>query len=92
MPVGPQVTYLRDGDRLVLFGANGGRANHPGWYHNLLADPKGPSRGRRRVLRGKGDECRGGQNASACGANSRSTPRTSPAFRSGPNAVAQLSF
>ncbi|MYS22140.1 nitroreductase family deazaflavin-dependent oxidoreductase [Streptomyces sp. SID4948] len=33
------VTYLRDGDRLVVFAANGGRENHPGWYHNLRADP-----------------------------------------------------
>lgn len=33
------MTYLTDGARLVVFGANGGRANHPGWYHNLLADP-----------------------------------------------------
>ena len=27
------------GFRLVVFGANGGRPRHPGWYHNLLADP-----------------------------------------------------
>lgn len=33
------MTYLRDGARLVVFGANGGRPRHPGWYHNLLADP-----------------------------------------------------
>jgi deazaflavin-dependent oxidoreductase (nitroreductase family) len=33
------LTYLRDGERLVVFAANGGRGNHPGWYHNLLADP-----------------------------------------------------
>ncbi|WNM35907.1 nitroreductase family deazaflavin-dependent oxidoreductase [Streptomyces sp. Li-HN-5-11] len=33
------MTYLRDGTRLVVFGANGGRPKHPGWYHNLLADP-----------------------------------------------------
>ncbi|WP_327291438.1 nitroreductase/quinone reductase family protein [Streptomyces sp. NBC_01198] len=33
------MTYLRDGSRLVVFAANGGRENHPGWYHNLLADP-----------------------------------------------------
>ncbi|MGW2642552.1 nitroreductase family deazaflavin-dependent oxidoreductase [Streptomyces sp. NPDC001348] len=33
------MTYLRDGDRLVVFAANGGRQNHPGWYHNLLANP-----------------------------------------------------
>ncbi|TWF82949.1 nitroreductase family deazaflavin-dependent oxidoreductase [Kitasatospora viridis] len=33
------MTYLADGERLVVFAANGGRPNHPGWYHNLLADP-----------------------------------------------------
>jgi deazaflavin-dependent oxidoreductase (nitroreductase family) len=31
------VMYLADGDDLVVFGANGGRAAHPGWYHNLMA-------------------------------------------------------
>jgi deazaflavin-dependent oxidoreductase (nitroreductase family) len=33
------LTFLRDGARLVVFGANGGRENRPGWYYNLLADP-----------------------------------------------------
>jgi deazaflavin-dependent oxidoreductase (nitroreductase family) len=34
------LTYRRDGDdRLVVFAANGGRPNHPGWLHNVLADP-----------------------------------------------------
>jgi deazaflavin-dependent oxidoreductase (nitroreductase family) len=33
------MTYLRDGERLVVFAANGGRESHPGWYHNLSADP-----------------------------------------------------
>ncbi|MFJ6938986.1 nitroreductase family deazaflavin-dependent oxidoreductase [Streptomyces sp. NPDC101132] len=33
------MAYLRDGDRLVVFAANGGREHHPGWYHNLLAHP-----------------------------------------------------
>ncbi|MFI1919093.1 nitroreductase family deazaflavin-dependent oxidoreductase [Nocardia sp. NPDC020380] len=31
--------FQRDGDRLVVFAANGGRANRPGWYFNLVADP-----------------------------------------------------
>ena len=31
------LAYLRDGDRVVVFAANGGRATHPGWYYNLLA-------------------------------------------------------
>ncbi|WP_245791151.1 nitroreductase/quinone reductase family protein [Actinacidiphila rubida] len=33
------LTYLSDGARLVVFAANGGRKSHPGWFHNLLADP-----------------------------------------------------
>jgi deazaflavin-dependent oxidoreductase (nitroreductase family) len=32
--------YLRDGDRVVLPASFGGRADHPGWYRNLKADPK----------------------------------------------------
>lgn len=34
------VTYLRDGDRLVVSAANGGRPTHPGWYHNLAVNPQ----------------------------------------------------
>jgi len=34
------VTYLRDGDRYLIFGSNLGRPAHPGWYHNLLASPQ----------------------------------------------------
>ncbi|MEZ0091623.1 nitroreductase/quinone reductase family protein [Streptacidiphilus sp. EB129] len=30
---------LADGDRYVVFAANGGRPTRPGWYYNLLADP-----------------------------------------------------
>ncbi|GEC02918.1 cation-binding protein [Streptomyces spinoverrucosus] len=32
--------YARDGDRLVVFASNAGGPRHPGWYHNLLADPR----------------------------------------------------
>lgn len=34
------VTYLRDGDRYLIFGSNLGRPAHPGWYHNFLASPQ----------------------------------------------------
>jgi deazaflavin-dependent oxidoreductase (nitroreductase family) len=34
------LAYLEDGDRWVLFAANGGRPNNPGWYYNLLAKPE----------------------------------------------------
>ena len=33
------MAYFRDGSRLVVFAANGGSKNNPGWYHNLLANP-----------------------------------------------------
>lgn len=31
--------YLPDGDRFVVYAANGGRPKRPDWYHNLFADP-----------------------------------------------------
>jgi deazaflavin-dependent oxidoreductase (nitroreductase family) len=33
------LAYLADGQRWVVFAANGGRATAPGWWHNLLAEP-----------------------------------------------------
>jgi deazaflavin-dependent oxidoreductase (nitroreductase family) len=32
--------YLIDGERVVLPASFGGRADHPGWYRNLKANPK----------------------------------------------------
>lgn len=34
------VIYLKDGSRYLIFGSNLGRAEHPQWYHNLLASPQ----------------------------------------------------
>ncbi len=34
------LTYLPDGDRLVVIASNGGQPNHPSWYLNLRADPR----------------------------------------------------
>jgi deazaflavin-dependent oxidoreductase (nitroreductase family) len=28
-----------DGDRLIVVAGNGGEPAHPGWYHNVLANP-----------------------------------------------------
>jgi deazaflavin-dependent oxidoreductase (nitroreductase family) len=33
------LTYLADGDRLVLVASNGGDSRHPDWYRNLCAEP-----------------------------------------------------
>jgi deazaflavin-dependent oxidoreductase (nitroreductase family) len=34
------VVYMRDGDRLLVFGSKAGAPTHPAWYHNLVANPK----------------------------------------------------
>jgi deazaflavin-dependent oxidoreductase (nitroreductase family) len=33
------LAYVRDGDRYVIIASKGGSPTHPGWYHNLLANP-----------------------------------------------------
>jgi deazaflavin-dependent oxidoreductase (nitroreductase family) len=32
--------YVRESDRILVFGSNAGGPKHPAWYHNLLADPQ----------------------------------------------------
>ena len=32
--------YMRDGDDLVVVASQGGMPRNPGWYHNLVAEPK----------------------------------------------------
>ncbi|WP_067186653.1 nitroreductase/quinone reductase family protein [Microtetraspora niveoalba] len=32
--------YLRDRERILVFGSNAGRPKNPDWYHNLLAAPR----------------------------------------------------
>jgi deazaflavin-dependent oxidoreductase (nitroreductase family) len=32
--------YLEEGDRIVLVASRAGGPRHPGWYHNLKADPR----------------------------------------------------
>jgi deazaflavin-dependent oxidoreductase (nitroreductase family) len=34
------LVYLRDGERLLIFGSKGGSPTHPDWYHNLVANPR----------------------------------------------------
>ncbi len=33
------LTYLPDGDRLIVIASNGGQPNHPAWYLNLRENP-----------------------------------------------------
>lgn len=32
--------FARDGDAFVMIASNGGAARHPGWWHNLRAQPE----------------------------------------------------
>jgi deazaflavin-dependent oxidoreductase (nitroreductase family) len=34
------VAYLRDDGRYVVFASKGGAPTHPGWFHNLKANPE----------------------------------------------------
>jgi deazaflavin-dependent oxidoreductase (nitroreductase family) len=34
------VGYLRDNDRIYVFGSKGGAPEHPDWYRNLVATPE----------------------------------------------------
>lgn len=34
------VTYLREGDRYVIFASKAGASTNPDWYHNLKAHPE----------------------------------------------------
>jgi deazaflavin-dependent oxidoreductase (nitroreductase family) len=36
----PHLIYGKDGDNYVIVGSNGGSANHPLWYLNLVANPE----------------------------------------------------
>ena len=33
------LVYLKDGERVVVFGSKGGAPSHPAWFHNLVANP-----------------------------------------------------
>jgi deazaflavin-dependent oxidoreductase (nitroreductase family) len=33
------LVYLKDGDRIFIFGSKGGFPTHPDWYKNVLKDP-----------------------------------------------------
>lgn len=49
------LVYLDDGDDIVIVASKGGYPRHPGWYHNLLANPDTTIQvgGERRKVRAK---------------------------------------
>ncbi|TDC08210.1 nitroreductase family deazaflavin-dependent oxidoreductase, partial [Streptomyces sp. 8K308] len=58
--------YRRDGDRLLVFGSNGGAPTHPHWYLNLLASAQvtveiGTDTGRVRPFAARAEPLRGAE-------------------------------
>jgi deazaflavin-dependent oxidoreductase (nitroreductase family) len=60
------LAYLPDGGRWVVFAANGGRPNHPGWYYNLLAHPLVGVEVGTRVIPARAREAEGGEREELC--------------------------
>jgi F420H(2)-dependent quinone reductase len=48
--------YLRDGERFVVVGSNGGTASHPAWWLNLKANPEATVEIGRRKLRVRAEQ------------------------------------
>jgi F420H(2)-dependent quinone reductase len=48
--------YFPDGEAMILAAANDGGANHPGWYHNLAAQPSARVEVRGRTISVRADE------------------------------------
>ena len=74
--------YVRDGDAYVVIASNGGAPQHPGWFHNLTAQPDveiqvGRARIPVRAQVAAGEE-RSRLWARADEVNQASTPRTNP--------------
>jgi len=44
------LTYLPDGDKMVVVGSFGGNDRHPAWYHDLMAAGEAAVRDRERVF------------------------------------------
>ena len=55
------LAYTRDGDRLVIIASKGGAPTHPGWFHNLVANPSvtvevGPEKYEAKAVVAEGEE------------------------------------
>jgi deazaflavin-dependent oxidoreductase (nitroreductase family) len=55
------LAFTRDGDRVVIIASKGGAPTHPGWYHNLVANPVvtvevGPEKYEAKAVVAEGDE------------------------------------
>lgn len=57
------LAYIRDGERLVIFGSAGGAARHPAWVHNLRQSRRATVTVGRQRLAVEASEARGEERA-----------------------------
>ena len=69
------LTYLPEGDTMVVVASFGGGDHHPAWYHNLVANPEVIVRDRDRVFWATAETITGPERAAVWEARVASAPR-----------------
>lgn len=69
------LSYLPDGDSMIVVGSYGGGEHHPAWFHNLQANPEAIVRDRERVFWATAETLTGAERNSAWDARITSAPR-----------------
>ena len=69
------LSYLPDGDSMIVVGSYGGGEHHPAWFHNLQANPEAIVRDRERVFWATAETLGGADRDAAWDARIISAPR-----------------
>ena len=69
------LSYLPDGDSMVVVGSFGGADHHPAWYHNLRANPEVIVQDRKRVFAAKVETLTGDKREALWKARTAGAPR-----------------
>ena len=69
------LSYLPDGDSMVVVGSYGGADHHPAWYHNLAANPEVIVQDRERVFAATAETLTGDEREAVWEARVASSPR-----------------
>ena len=69
------LSYLPDGDSMIVVGSYGGAEHHPAWYHNLVANPEVVVQNRGRVFPATAETLTGDERAAVWQERVASAPR-----------------
>ena len=69
------LSYLPDGDSMVVVGSFGGADRHPAWYHNVLANPEVTVQNRGRVFTATAETLTGAEREAVWEARIAGAPR-----------------